>query len=76
MQRIVKAGVFKAECLQMMDQVKKNRETIIITKRNEPVAKLVPVENEPITLFGKMRGTVHIIGNILSPIDEEWDANH
>lgn len=75
MKRVVKAGEFKAKCLQIMDQVKKSKESIIITKRNEPVAKLVPIENEPISLFGKMRGTVHIIGDIISPIDEEWNAN-
>jgi len=36
------AGVFKANCLAVMDDVQAKHETIVITKRGKPVAKLVP----------------------------------
>ena len=38
------AGVFKARCLQVMDQVKATRTPVIITKRGKPIAKLVAVD--------------------------------
>ena len=39
--RIVPAGKFKAQCLQLMDEVYENRNlTIIITKRGKPVAQM------------------------------------
>ncbi len=70
----IPAGEFKAKCLKLMDQVAKTREPIIITKHGKPVAKLAPVENEVKSLFGYMKGTVTILGDIVSPIDEKWSA--
>ncbi len=74
MEEHMMAGQFKAECLKVMDRVKRTRRPIVITKRNVPVAKLVPVE-EPSPAFGKLKGTVHFKGEIISPIEEAWDAN-
>jgi prevent-host-death family protein len=36
------AGLFKAKCLAIMDEVKAKRQTVLITKHGEPIAKLVP----------------------------------
>ena len=71
----MKAGKFKAECLKVMDRVRRTRRNVIITKRNIPVAKLVPVEEEKISIFGRLKGTVHIRGDIIAPIGETWDAD-
>jgi prevent-host-death family protein len=70
--RQVPAAEFKANCLRLMDEVARQRRPIIITKRGKPVAKLVPVEEKPIDLFGRMVGTIRICGNIVDPIDVEW----
>jgi antitoxin (DNA-binding transcriptional repressor) of toxin-antitoxin stability system len=48
---------------------------LVITKRGKPVAKLVPIDDKPIDLFGYMAGTIKICGDIISPIDEEWTAD-
>lgn len=72
----IKAGVFKAKCLELMDRVAEGHEEIIITKRGKPVARLVPVEQKPAPdPFGCMKGTAEILGDIISPIDVEWEAN-
>jgi antitoxin (DNA-binding transcriptional repressor) of toxin-antitoxin stability system len=56
--------------------VARQRRPIIITKRGKPVAKLVPVEQEPIDLFGHMAGTAKISGDIISPIEDAgWTGN-
>ena len=70
----ISAAKFKAECLQLMDDVAATHEEIIITKRGKPVARLMPVNETPRKLFGCMEGTVTYLGDIVSPIDEEWDA--
>ena len=75
MTEYVKAGRFKAECLKIMDRVKRTRRKVVITKRNKPVAQLVPVEQESPEIFGKMKGTIHFKEDIIEPIDEVWDAN-
>lgn len=68
--RYVAAADFKANCLRLMDEVAQQRKPIIITKRGKPVAKLVPVEQEPIDLFGYMAGTAKICGDIIGPIED------
>jgi len=68
--RYVAAAEFKANCLRLMDEVARQRRPIIITKRGKPVAKLVPVEQGPIDLFGYMAGTAKICGDIISPIED------
>ncbi len=72
----IAAGQFKAQCLQLMDQVQQSREEIVITKHGKPVAKLVPVdESESRSVLGYLRGTVEIVGDIVSPLEEEWEAD-
>lgn len=75
MKRVIQAGKFKAECLKIMDDVQAKKYSIIITKRNKPIAKLVPLEGENDSLlFGKMKGTAHIKDDLIQPIGEEWNA--
>jgi prevent-host-death family protein len=72
---IIAAGQFKAECLKLMDRVSENHEEIIISKRGKPVAKLVPIENEPVrSIFGFARNSVKNEKNIVEPTGEHWDA--
>jgi prevent-host-death family protein len=71
----IAAGKFKATCLGLLDEVQRERKEIIITKRGKPVARIVPVEAEKIpNLFGRMKGSIDILGDIISPIGEIWDA--
>ena len=50
--KTIPAGAFKTNCLAIMDEVKAKRETIVITKHGQPVAKLVPVSTEVDEIFG------------------------
>jgi prevent-host-death family protein len=71
----IAAGKFKATCLGLLDEVQRERKEIVITKRGKPVARVVPVETEKAPkLFGRMKGSGMIIGDIISPIGEIWDA--
>lgn len=70
----MQAGEFKSRCLNAMDRVMRTRRSIIITKRKKPIAKLVPIDDREESLFGKMKGTAYITGDLISPIDEVWDA--
>lgn len=73
----INAAEFKAKCLKLIDEVAHTHEPLVITKRGKPVAKLVPIEDEtPVSLYGCMKGTVTFLGDILSPIDESWSAEH
>jgi prevent-host-death family protein len=71
----IAAGKFKIHCLKLMDDVRKNHEEIIITKRGKPVARLVPIGDiTPAPLFGYLKNSVTISGDIVQPLEESWDA--
>ncbi len=70
----IPAGEFKAKCLKIMSHVKEQHVEYVITKRGKPVAKLIPIEEEPVKVFGCLKNTVTIQGDIVSPIGEKWDA--
>jgi prevent-host-death family protein len=69
----IPAGEFKAKCLKLLDQVAEKRETLVITKHGKPVAQVMPVPAKK-NIIGAMRGSVLWEGDIISPIDVEWEA--
>lgn len=76
MDKTIAAGEFKAKCLHLLDEVAEQRTPLVITKRGKPIARLVPIEDKPIDLYGRMKGTVKILGDIISPMDDVlWTAD-
>jgi prevent-host-death family protein len=71
------AGEFKSRCLAVMDNVQKTKESVLITKRGRPVAKLVPAEESPREFLGRLEGLVKIVGDIETPIEpsDSWEAS-
>ncbi len=70
----IKASEFKAKCLKLMDQVAETGETLVITKNGHPVAELRPAKRRLESLFGAHRGLIEITGDIVAPLDEDWEA--
>jgi len=68
------AGVFKANCLAVMDEVQSKRVTVVITKHGKPVAKLVPINTDKDEIFGFLAGKGKVMGDVVSPAltPEEW----
>jgi prevent-host-death family protein len=62
------ASEFKARCLKVMDEVRDKRETVIITKKGRPVARVVPLPDRPTDIFGCLTGVVEITGDIEAPV--------
>ena len=73
--RTIKASEFKARCLKLMDEVAASGEPLMITKNGRPVAQLGPAVTRPKTLRGLHKGEVKIKGDIIEPLDVEWEAN-
>ena len=75
MSKIMKASEFKAKCLAVMDEVAATREAVIVTKNGVPLVELVPLQKTPKRdLVGLFKGEMAIKGDIISPIDVDWDA--
>jgi prevent-host-death family protein len=70
----IPAGEFKAKCLKLLDKVAEDRQPLVVTKHGKPVAKVIPMPLKPGNIVGSMKGSVTILGDIISPLDVEWDA--
>jgi len=71
----IKASEFKAKCLKLMDTVAETGQPIIITKNGHPMCRLEPYRQKPTTLYGSLKGSITITGDILSPVDVSWEAD-
>lgn len=74
--RIIPAGEFKPACLKLMDQVNETGVEIVITKRNEPIARLVPIDGGLRSFVGRSRGVIQISdADLLAPVGEDWEVD-
>ncbi|MBV9145882.1 MAG: type II toxin-antitoxin system Phd/YefM family antitoxin [Acidobacteria bacterium] len=73
----ISAAQFKARCLALMDDVKATGETILITKRGEPVAELHPARARVVGFLGRLRGKVQLKGELSGPAvpPQDWEQD-
>ena len=72
--KTIKASEFKAKCLKIMDEVSVTGEAVVITKNGKAVSKLVPYQEPRESLFGRHQREVEVIGDVVGPVGEDWDA--
>jgi prevent-host-death family protein len=70
---------FKAKCLGMLEEVRKTRKPIRVTRFGKPVAEIVPPAppKRGKSLLGCMAGSAEIVGDIVGPIGsfDDWNAS-
>jgi prevent-host-death family protein len=73
--KIVPITEAKAHLLQIAAEVAETREEVILTKHGREFVRIVPMAT---TKMGWRLGEFHdkfkIVGDVVSPLDEEWDA--
>jgi len=74
MSKIIKASEFKAKCLALMEEVERTGQPVVITKHGKPIAELVPHRPQKKKARGILKDRLFIIGDVISPIDVEWEA--
>lgn len=67
---------FRARCSRLLDELQRTGVPLLITKRGEPVARVVSVSGEQMSgehprvgTFGCMAGTFEIVGDL---VDSTW----
>ncbi len=84
-ERMIAAGEFKAKCLRIMDEVNETGRPVVVTKRGEPVIRLMPIRNgnnrykKVDSFFGRLKGVIDIVGDpddLIKPVFglEEYDV--
>jgi prevent-host-death family protein len=74
MAKAIKASEFKAKCLALIEEISRTGETVVVTKRGEPLVDVIPHRPKKRSPFGMWKDSVRITGDIISPIDVEWEA--
>ena len=71
---------FKAQCLALLEQVRRTQRPILVTRFGKPVAEVVPPPPSVrgANWLGSLRGSMEIVGDIVSPVIEQtdWEALH
>jgi prevent-host-death family protein len=78
MQETITISKFKATCLRLLDNVKKTGKSILVTRKGEPIAMVIPPPPppKPEQWLGCMKDRIKISGDIISPVleEKEWEV--
>ena len=70
---------FKAKCLALLEQVRKTKKPLRVTRFGKPVADILPPAPAATggEWIGSMRGTAKILGDVTSQVmfEEDWEAS-
>lgn len=74
----VSISQFKAKCLALLEQVRRTRQPIRITRHGKPVAEVIPPAPivDRAAWIGSMKDSIEILGDIVSPAndEDEWEV--
>jgi prevent-host-death family protein len=74
----VSISEFKAKCLALLEQVRKTKKPLRITRHGKPVAEIVPssTSHDRASWIGSLKDRTKIVGDIISPAndEDEWEV--
>lgn len=73
--KVLGVSEFKRRCLEVFETVRRRGEEIVVTKRGEPVARVIPVGRPGTPLRGMLKDRAVIRGDIVH-VDwtDEWES--
>jgi antitoxin (DNA-binding transcriptional repressor) of toxin-antitoxin stability system len=68
---------FKATCLAALERVRRTGRPLRVTRFGKPIADIVPAvpETPRRRTLGGMAGSMKLVGDVLSPVDVDWEAS-
>ena len=71
----VSISEFRAQCFSLLNQVQRTKKPVRVTRSGKPIAEIVPSPPRPIQAdwLGSMKGEIKILGDIISPANDEDD---
>ena len=77
-EKLIGSAEFKASCLRIIDQINRDKQAVVITRRGNPVARLTPIDRPGAkgSIIGTMKGSVLRYDDPFTPAAEpsDWDA--
>lgn len=76
MQQTVSKAVFKAQALELLRNVEKKKQPLVITHSGKPVIKVIPYQREDVRdILKSLRGTLVYYKDPDEPVGEDdWEA--
>jgi prevent-host-death family protein len=72
----VTATQFKNRCLAILEDVERTRRAVLVTRHGKPVARIGPVTPEAGAPPGNpLKNSIEHEGDLVSPIDDAWNAS-
>lgn len=70
---------FKATCLAVLERVRVTGQPVLVTRRGQPVAEIVPPSPQAggrRSWLGSARGQGRVLGDLVAPAtaDEDWEV--
>jgi len=66
---------FKTHCLKLLDETSRKGKEYTITKKGQPIARVVPIQKNFKSLRGSMEGLIKIHGDIVHfDTSDEWEV--
>lgn len=78
MQTQIPIGELKTHCYQILEQIQRDNQKLVITKRGTPIAEVTSLQpNAPKkSLIGMLQSKAKINGDLLAPLNEQWEAEN
>jgi prevent-host-death family protein len=70
--KTIPATEFKTHCLSLLNEVAKNRETLVVTRHGKPIARVTPYTAEQEQ--NPLKDSIAFETDVVEPVDEAWDA--
>jgi len=74
----VSISEFKATCLARLERVRRTGRSLVITKRGEPIAEVIPpsADTSARRWLGSASGSGRIVGDLIEPVlsPDEWEV--
>lgn len=70
----IPATEFKAHCLALLEEVRRTRRSLLVTRHGKPVAEISPYTPKAHAGGNPLKGSIVHQGDLVSPLNERWDS--
>lgn len=71
--RVVTATHFKTHCLRLLEEVRRSRQPLVVTRHGKPVAE-IGAPTSGVVSVNALKGSVVYQGDLLSPVAGKWES--
>lgn len=72
--KTIPAAEFKAHCLALLEEVRKTRKPLVVTRHGKAVAQITPCASKSIAEDNRLKNSVIYESDLVSPIGGAWEA--